>query len=520
MRLDRFRSGFVIASAALWVLAAGCSDDGNAQHPTSDAGTSDAPRPDAESDDASPAAELATVQVLQETSTDGLEVVAHTIDGQTVPIGDTLDQHQAAVAQLEAGPTSFSVNDAGSGQQLDTLESVELAKGASYVLAVVGVQHPERRPSWPTNPSGADIDVHLQIAQASAESDAAGTRVLHAVADAASARVGFDLEDTLDIEGLGFGQFSEPVEITPYLDTPVGLVHLQVDTGDQPIVLDAQTPEIDSTLRGTIVVYGFADEAHRNSVLTEDVRLGFYPAETAGEIQLLSSAATYRFLHLSPDAGPLEVQVDGQTIADRLDFRDATAPIVAPAGYELDVDFVGLDESTSGQTLASQSLFLQPDTIQTFIAAGLRDDSDNDHLSNIDFDLQVFTDDVQRHADIDEQQLVLWGFYATTDEFAVTFTPQGSNYRLFQDSMFFGDWKGPVERDASQDVVLDLELPSGPVGSYNLPLATEDLGGERAILVASGYLTPEGEDGRSDAPAFDLRLYLDNGTVLEVEPAI
>ncbi|UPW00109.1 DUF4397 domain-containing protein [Halorussus gelatinilyticus] len=208
-----------------------------------------------------------------------------------------------------------------------------------------------------------------------------------------------------------------------------------------------------------------------------------------------SEDAQVRVAHLSPDAGPVDVLVDGQPVLEGVEFGTVSDYLALPAGDHT----VTIRTAENETVLFEGNVSVEAGNRYTIAAIG--------EVSEDTFRPAVFRDNFETPSDGNATVRLI---HASPDAPAVDVTVAGTDTVLY-DNVSFGN--------ASEYV-------SVPAGDYGLQIrpATADNDGEVVTTVnvslesgaaytaiASGYLSPDDEP--ADAP-FELILATDSGGMM------
>ncbi|RMH68201.1 MAG: DUF4623 domain-containing protein [Bacteroidetes bacterium] len=198
-----------------------------------------------------------------------------------------------------------------------------------------------------------------------------------------------------------------------------------------------------------------------------------------------------------PAAASVDVYVNGTRALDDFDFRSATPFIELPT--DVTIDITAPDAADNSSPVFSKSLMLENGGTYVVVASGLVGTS---------FDLYAAAG--RRMSESTETVDVL-AFHGVTDAPTVDVTALGSPRPLVND-FAFGEFasEGYLSLPAA-DYVLNVTPGDDNdmvVASFEAPLATLELGGSGLVVLASGFLAPQG-----DAPAFALIAVTPDGSV-------
>lgn len=174
-------------------------------------------------------------------------------------------------------------------------------------------------------------------------------RVIHTVPDAPN--VDIYANDKLIVSNLAFGEY------TDYLPVPEGNYKISLyvaGTKDAPVLTDMLTVDKNSIL--TVAAVGNLSDIEFRSISDAD------QVKKTGK-------AMIRFLHLSPNAPPVDITLpDGTVVFSNIPFKHITSYIdVMPMNYTLQVRVAGTDDVV----LTVPNVNLDADKYYTVYAIGL-----------------------------------------------------------------------------------------------------------------------------------------------------
>lgn len=244
---------------------------------------------------------------------------------------------------------------------------------------------------------------------------------------------------------------------------------------------------------------------------------GDYPnGEIRGQIELHGTIppmmAHLQVIHnaADPDAGAVDIYLDGVLAIDDFSYLDATPFIDFPGNVEVAVG-VAPDTSTSAaDIIAAFPVTLVTGETYVAIANGvLTPDSfaANPDGRNIGFD--VFIKEDAREAALDPGAVEFFALHGATDAPTVDVIARG--VATLVDNAAYGDMTGYL---GVQPDMYVLDITPGDdnatiVASFDADLS--GLAGGAAVVFASGFLDPVANQG---GPAFGLYAALANGTVI------
>ncbi|HZS77000.1 MAG TPA: DUF4397 domain-containing protein [Ktedonobacteraceae bacterium] len=156
-------------------------------------------------------------------------------------------------------------------------------------------------------------------AAAATQASSAMVRVVHASPDAGSVDVFVD--GTKLLSNFAFGT------ITNYVSVPAGSHEIKVAPAGQGIgaAVISQSVSVTGGMAYTVAAIGTKSEGFGLTAFVDDNMLS-------------GNAAKVRVYHLSPDAGPVNVAVGGNTVINGLTYKNASGYLTVPGGsYTFDV---------------------------------------------------------------------------------------------------------------------------------------------------------------------------------------
>ena len=210
-----------------------------------------------------------------------------------------------------------------------------------------------------------------------------------------------------------------------------------------------------------------------------------------------SSTAEVQIIHNSadPNAEFVDVYLDGNLIADNLEFRTASAFLVVPADTPINIDVAPQDSNETGGNGVNDSIFnlnttLTADETYIAVANGVLDPSQFDATTNsIGFGIDVFVGAQQSSTNAGETSVLV--HHGSTDAPTVDVRETSVPAGIIVDDISYTEFQGYLDL-ATQDYTLDVELGdnSAVVESYEAPLQTLGLTDSAITVVASGFLDP------------------------------
>jgi hypothetical protein len=382
------------------------------------------------------------------------------------------------------------------------------------VVVVDGVLDPQQFPSTPTTREAALGLSLLEEARAQPlDSDVDEVTIYHSSPDTAPVEVIGDRDDTL-VSALSYGEFSNYVELSSGIHT------LDVFSATDQRRFDSfQTPNLGGGSTFVVAASGFLNGATDNQL--PNFELIAYPAEGGEGIELIQ-AGRIQAIHNSPDPAveTVDVYLDGELIADDLSYQEATQFVTFPAEVNLDLAIAPGDSTSADDAIFTARPMLGTGGSYAAIANGVVDPSEfeaNPDVVDTVFDVDLGV--VRESADnADEVQLKV--FHGVTDAPQLDVVTAAGKQTLVDDlafgefSNFFTVDPAPVglqvtEADDQDDVLTQIDVDLSPFE------------GQALTLVASGFLTPGGQDPAGDADEFDFAILAvqADGSVTVLKPS-
>jgi len=165
------------------------------------------------------------------------------------------------------------------------------------------------------------------------EEETAQVRVAHLSSDTPSVDVYLNDEPVEGLQGVAYGT------VSPYLEVPAGTQNVKVyaagDTSAPAIEADLELAGGAAYTVGAVGLVG--DETLTAQVYEDDLSA---PASGNGKV---------RFVHASPDAGPVDIVPEGgEALVEGLEFPNASPYAEVPAGeYTINVNAAGTDTAAT-----------------------------------------------------------------------------------------------------------------------------------------------------------------------------
>jgi len=283
---------------------------------------------------------------------------------------------------------------------------------------------------------------------------------------------------------------------------------------------DAVVASFDADLSG---LWGGAAVAFASGFLNPDVNndgpsFGLFaalPNGTVVELPAREATAKLQVIHnaADPAASVVDIYVNGDLYADDFAFRTATEFRTVPAGVELNVAVAPGTSTGAGDAIASFPVTLEPGKKYVVMANGVVADGFSDNPDGADIAFSLFPYDRARQKASWKYFVSLNAFHGATDAPTVNVKVRNLEWLRLFDDLSYGEFSG-YRGVPAKDYILDVYAGGAVAASFEAPLS--GLGGGAAVVFASGFLNP---DGNNDGPSFGLFAALPDGNVIEL-PAI
>ncbi|MCA1800360.1 MAG: DUF4397 domain-containing protein, partial [Actinobacteria bacterium] len=214
-----------------------------------------------------------------------------------------------------------------------------------------------------------------------------------------------------------------------------------------------------------------------------------------------------QIIHNSPDpaVASVDIYVDGTLTLEEVDFRDATSFIELPSNTAIDI---GL--TPTGQPLSSgvtfQNNFFDPGNYYV-VASGVLDPSGfQANPSGIDIDLELFVISGAEMSAPDEDTFSFRIHHGTTDAPAVDISAR--DVMPLAENVVYGTTTADYTSVPAASYTIDV-APAGGEVIASFEADANALGGQSALVLASGFLTPENDQ---DGEPFGALLVLADGS--------
>ncbi|MBD3377092.1 DUF4397 domain-containing protein [candidate division KSB1 bacterium] len=453
------------------------------------------------------AQQTAKVQVIHNAA-DPAAAVVDVYLGETLLLDDLGFRTATPFVNAPAGEQiTITIAPGNSTSVTDGLASFDftLNPDEKYIVVANGVLNPA---NFAANPDGKSTGFDLYVkSMAREEAQDAGTvdlAIMHGATDA----------PTVDVMARDVGQLVDDAsytDFTDYLSVPPQpyLIDLYDETGQTLVAtFDADLSALGG---GAALVFasGFMDpDTNRNGEA-----FGLFAALADGQIITLDPITTARVqvIHNAADPGAAVVDVYlGETrLLDNFAFRSATPFIDAPAAQPVTITIAPGSSSSVNDGLASFDFNLIPAEKYIVIANGVLNPDNfaaNPDGKSTAFDLYVKT--MARETSDDANMVDLSIMHGATD--APTVDVIARNVAQLVDNAAYADITDylSVPPQAYLIGIFD-QTGENRVATFSADLS--GLGGGAAFIFASGFLTPDNNQGGA---AFGLYAALPNGQVL------
>ncbi len=403
-------------------------------------------------------------------------------------------------------------NSTGAGDAIATFP-VTLEARKKYVVVANGVLGGGFAP----NPEGADIGFTLFATDNARESARWGWFVdligFHGATDAPEVDIKVRGAEWYELfDNLSYGEFSPYRSVLPkkyILDVYAG------DGADAAVVAS-----FDADLSG---LRGGAAVAFASGFLAPDDNNGgpafglfaALPNGTVVELPARESTAKLQVIHnaADPAAEVVDIYVGDDLFIDDFTFRTASEFVTVPANTELLVGVAPGNSTGSGDAIATFPVTLAPGKKYVVAANGVLGGGFAPNPDGKDIGFTLYVTDEGRTSARWHRFVTLNAFHGSTDAPEVDIKVRNLEWlRLFND-LSYGEFSG-YKGVPAKDYILDVYVDGDVVASFEAPLS--GLGGGAAVAFASGFLSPDANNG---GPGFGLFAALPDGTVIEL-PAV
>jgi hypothetical protein len=307
-------------------------------------------------------------------------------------------------------------------------------------------------------------------------------------------------------------------DITGYVPVPAGSYILDVTPGtDNETIVASFEVNLSGLTGGTAAVFasGFLTPDNNNGgpafglfAALADGTVVEFPAVVPmpmARLQVIHNAA-------DPAAEIVDLWVNGAKYKDNFAFRTATAFEQVPAGVELMIGVAGADSDDPSDIIATFPVTLEENVNYVAVANGVLGSNFQDNPDGRSIGFTLFLKDSLQTSATSAGTVDFVVVHGATD--APTVDVIARDVATLVNDAAYGDITNYI---------------SVPAGAYTLDVTPGDdtatvvasfiadlsgLGGGSAVVFASGFLTPEDDDG-DNAPGFGLFAALADGTVAE-----
>ncbi len=227
-----------------------------------------------------------------------------------------------------------------------------------------------------------------------------------------------------------------------------------------------------------------------------------------------AQTARVQVIHNSADVAAefVDVYLDATLLIPNFEFRTASAFIDAPSGVEIELSVAPQNSTGVGDAIYTAPVTLTEGETYVVVADGIISGSGYNPAPA--FGLQIYP--MGRETASDPANVDVLVHHGSTDAPTVDVVETGVGAGTIVDDIAYNEFQGYLELP-SDDYILEVRTEDGltTVATYQAPLATLELGGAAAVVVASGFLDPS---QNSDGAAFGLYAALPTGGALVMLP--
>lgn len=211
--------------------------------------------------------------------------------------------------------------------------------------------------------------------------------------------------------------------------------------------------------------------------------------------------ARAQFIHNVPDAAAavVDVYMNGELIADDLDFRGASAFIDVPA--EVQVTFALAPDDSDGpeDAIAFLTSQFQADQIHYAVLNGMV--SNTGYNPIVPLNLSVFAGAREEAANATQCDIIF--YHGSTDTPALDIAELTLPIPGMVDQLMYDGWGGYLAFDATGDYGVALTSLGGiGLGEFALPVNSAQWAGESIFVFASGFLNPANNSAGEELALF------------------
>ena len=413
---------------------------------------------------------------------------------------------------VPAGVTlNIGIAPSSSTSVVDTIKNIPvvLQNGKTYVAVANGVVGSGFLP----NPDGRSIDFTLFAKDGIKESGKYNSKVdfvvLHGSTDAPAVDVIARNVGKL-VDDAAYGDF------TDYIRVPASSYLLDITpANDNNTIVATFEANLSGLGGGAAIVFasGFLDPAANQNGAAFGlfaalpngtvVELPAYTTPTTARLQIIHNAA-------DPLASEVDVYLNGDLLLDNFAFRTATPYVEVPAGVLLNIGVAPGNSTSVSDTIKNFAVTFEGGKTYVALANGVVNTSDfasNPNGRDISFTLFAKAD--AREEANTNNKVDLFAVHGSTDAPSVNIR---ALFGLSLSNISYGDVSDYVSLPASKNwVIIYTTNPFYLVGVYSADL--RNLGGNSAVVFASGFLTPS---ANQNGESFGVFVAQANGTVVQL----
>lgn len=474
-----------------------------------------------------PQLDFASVQIIHNSSDPSAQVVDIYINGLKL-IEDLQFRKATAFLPVVADETvNISINSSSSNGINDgvikTFQLPALEANAEYVVFANGVIGN----GFIEGEAGRDISFQLFAGAAKTKNNTNQTldiNVFHGSTDATPVDIYTEINGNPLVENLNYGEFSGLINVASndYLLTVTIAGNKELVAGIYEASLSAPIGNI------TLFASGFINANEQQDGLDEEIYgIGLFAALSTGEVIELElfeegeeDMAMVQIIHNSadPKLSEVDIYVNGELVLDNFAFRNATQylPFMANTEYEISINLATSTSVEDSQMSLVTLPMLEGDTEYNLIANGVIGNGFNSGADGRDIAFNLFIIDAMSES-FDESVVTINAFHGATDAPAIDVYNNDGNDLVIENLDYTNDI-GLTPFDAF-DVDLKLTAygitPQSVIGIYKAPLSM--FLGESILIMTSGFLTPEDEQGGSSEQEFGVYAVTVNGEVIKLD---
>lgn len=464
-----------------------------------------------------PANTTALLQVIHNAADPAADTVDIYADGALL-LDDFIFRQATPYVEVPAGaPLNIAVAPGTSTSVADTITSftVTLQPGQTYVAVANGVLDTT---TFAVNPSNQSIAFNLWLRSgmttSSATSGTVDLTALHGATDALTVDVLLQSVSTPLIDGLTYGEFSNTLTVGAN-----AYVLNVTPSSFNNVILASYDADLTAAGGGSAVLFasGFLNPAANNG----GAAFGLFAAFADGSVIELPAhnAARVQVIHNAADviADSVDVYAGAVLLIPNFTFRTATPFVEVPTGQPIQIGIALANSSSAADTIPGLGTTLNLTAGQTYVILANGVTNPSQYAANPDGRSTAFQFIVKEN--VREQAAVsgdvdFFIVHGCTD--APTVDVLANNTITLADNAAYTDATGYLNVPAASYTVGITPAAGTPVLlEYIADLST--LGGQSAVVFASGFLTPSANQNGS---AFGLYAALTDGTVVPFQPLI